>query len=282
MACKSPFSGVQCPEVETFCSDDKPTAVLAAWSQHILHHSDCSTYTGVAYEFVSLQELQPRTAATAAPQQLQHRQVQQPAAAAGPALLGEAIHSWWIEQQVAMLRSSNSHQQRRLVIAFAAVAAGAICVAVAAVTFAMRKEEAAAQPITPAACEPLLSTAEVYESLLRSSTLAMPRPAALVGAGCGWPPVEPLPGRGLRRNGSGDSSSSCLPRVSISIGRLSTEGSGISEHLPQHGLSRCVHMVKAQANGTRSTYVFPERHAALQLKMVAPQWLCMHIGSLPA
>jgi hypothetical protein len=246
VACKTPFSGVQCPELEAFCSDDKPTPVLAAWSYHILHHSDCTSYTEVPYELVSLQELQPHTAAPAAlaaPQHLQQGMAQQPASDAEPALLAGAIRSWWVEQQVATLRGSESRgqQQRRTVIALAAVAAGAICVAVVAVAFAMRKEEAAAaEPITSTACEPLLSTAEVYESLLRNSALAAPRSAVLLGAGCGLPPVGPVLGRSLKRDGSGDSSASCLSRVSIPISRLSTQGSGISEHLPQQGLSRCV------------------------------------------
>jgi hypothetical protein len=232
VACKTPFSGVHCKKVEAFCSDDKPTPILAAWSQHVLHHSDCSNYNGLPFQFVKLQDLQPHTAAAAAAAAAARvvvskvQEAVQPAAAAEAALISEVMHSWHNHPAASTSSSSDQHQ-RRLVIALAAIAVGAVCVAVAAVVFAMQREEAATVgPIISSVREPLLTSADVYQSLVKSAALAAPKPAACVGTGYGLPPAAPL-----RRDESGDS---CLSRV-ISIGKLSSQGSDARE---QYGLNR--------------------------------------------
>lgn len=227
VACKTPFSGVHCKRVEEFCSDDKPTPILAAWSQHVLHHSDCNNYNGLPFQFVRLQDLQPHTAAAAARVAVSKiKDAVQPAAEAEAALISEVMHSWHSHPNPSAPSTSDQHQ-RRLVIALAAIAAGAVCVAVAAVVFAMQREEAAAvRPIVSSVHEPLLSSADVYQSLVKSAALAAPKPAACVGTGYGLPPAAPL-----RRDEFGDS---CLSRV-ISIGKLSSQGSDARE---QHGLHR--------------------------------------------
>jgi hypothetical protein len=226
---------VHCKKVEAFCSDDKPTPILAAWSQHVLHHSDCSNYNGLPFQYVRLQDLRPHPAAAAAAAATARGVVSkiqdtvQPAAAAAvaeAALISEVMHSWY-NQPTASTPSSSNQQQSGLVIALAAIAAGALCVAAAAVVFAMQREEAAlVAPIVPSVREPLLSSDDVYRSLVKSAALAAPKPAACVGAGYGLVPAAPL-----RRDESGDS---CLSRV-ISIGKLSSQGSDAQE---QHGLHR--------------------------------------------
>jgi len=214
---------VDCKKAEAFCSDDKPTPVLAAWSQHVLHHADCSSYKGVPYLFVNLWDMQSSASQHAA------LASQQPAAEA--LLLKEAVHTLEKTQAAAAAASTGSEQQQRhIIIALAAIAAGAVCVAVVAVVFAMQREEAA-PPIVSAAAPPLYA-ADVYQSIIKSSSLTAPKAAACVGASTlyGGAPCGPL-----RRDGSGDS---CMSRV-ISITGLSPQGSGMQEPLlHQHNLSR--------------------------------------------
>lgn len=214
---------MDCKKVEAFCSDDKPTRVLAAWSKHVLHHADCSNYKGVPYLFVNLWEMQSSASqqAAVAPQQ--------PAAEA--LLLKEAIDTLEKTQAAAAAASTGSdQQQRRIMIALAAIAAGAVCVAVVAVVFAMQREDAT-QPIVSAPSPPLYA-ADVYQSLIKSTSLTAPKAAACVGASTlyGGAPCGPL-----RRDGSGES---CMSRV-ISITGSSSQGSGMQEPLlHQHNLSR--------------------------------------------
>jgi hypothetical protein len=68
-ACRTPFSGLACPQVEAFCADDAPSARLLAWTQHKLRRQEaaCAAYAGTPYAFVSLsQPSTPRTAAAGA------------------------------------------------------------------------------------------------------------------------------------------------------------------------------------------------------------------------
>lgn len=226
VACKTPFSGVHCQQVEAFCSNDQPAPVLAAWTKHMLLRSDCSAYSGMPYLYMSLQQMQAAAQESAAAAARQ--QAEQPAVAEA-LLLREMLHS--MAQEVpagaAVSNAVSTLQQRHLIITLAAIAAGALCVAVVAVMFALRREEASG-PITSAAPMPSLCATDEYQALLRDKALTAPQPAACIGSSS-MPYSTGLPPRPLPRGGSG---SSCLSRV-ILIGTLSSKGSGTQEPLLQ-------------------------------------------------
>jgi len=57
-ACRTPFNGVSCSDVEAFCKDDASSPNLLHWAQHKLHRgAECSAYSGMPYEFVPLEEI---------------------------------------------------------------------------------------------------------------------------------------------------------------------------------------------------------------------------------
>jgi hypothetical protein len=229
VACKTPYSGLHCSNVESFCADDTHTPLMAAWSQLALLNADCSSYSGMPYQLKPFGELLTATAAATAaaappPQD-------EPAAPYESVLLAEAMRN--MGQQAAFgFADGTDQKQRRLIIALAAVAAGALCVAISAVVLAMRREDAAAaaRPITS---QGNLTARDVYQSFASGARLAAPKPAACLGNrySSQLPPLPPL-----RRDGSGDS---CLSRVTVTIGRLSGYGSGFTEPLLGRGLDRC-------------------------------------------
>lgn len=233
VACKTPYSGLDCRKVEAFCSDDASTPVLSAWTAHVLHHSECASYRGVPYQFVSLQQLR---AAAAAPPTTQPQQQQQQQPSDEAALLKLAL----LKMEATLPAGgdgnddSGSNQQRRAIIALSAIAAGAVCVAVVAVVFAMRREESLA-PITSAAAP--LRAANVYQALTRGKaptydTLPASCPPSNAGQGM------------LQRDGSAGSSLS----AAICIGKLSSSGGGVREPLLQQGgLSRWVPLAVVHA-----------------------------------
>eukprot|EP00879_Flechtneria_rotunda_P002375 GHRR01002570.1.p1 GENE.GHRR01002570.1~~GHRR01002570.1.p1 ORF type:complete len:483 (+),score=159.54 GHRR01002570.1:316-1764(+) len=126
VACKTPFSGLACKQVSEFCEDDKPAPVLAAWSSHMLRHADCSSYTGIPYKIVPLEKMQ------AAVQQ-------QNTESASPDLLMQALNS--LKQQPTSSNAAAWHPGGFAASgAMIVIVAGAMCMAVVAVLFAMRTE----------------------------------------------------------------------------------------------------------------------------------------------
>jgi hypothetical protein len=234
VACKTPYSGLHCSNVEAFCADDTHTPLLAAWSQLALLNADCSSYSGIPYQLTPFGELLTATAtatAAAAAAEAPKDTQDQPAAPYESALLAEALRN--MGQQAAFgFADGTDQKQRRLIIALAAVAAGAVCVAITAVVLVMRREDAAAaaRPITS---QGHLTSRNVYQSFASGARLAAPKPAACLGIrySSQLPPLPPL-----RRDGSGDS---CLSRVTVTIGRLSGHSSGVTEPLLGRGLDRC-------------------------------------------
>ncbi|KAI8477036.1 MAG: hypothetical protein J3K34DRAFT_498391 [Monoraphidium minutum] len=54
-ACRTPFNGLACADVDAFCKDDAAGAALLHWAQHKLHRaSECAAYKGLPYDFVPL------------------------------------------------------------------------------------------------------------------------------------------------------------------------------------------------------------------------------------
>lgn len=223
MACKTPFSGIHCRKVEAFCADDKHKPVLAAWTQHALQQADCSGYSHTPYQLTTMQELLQTATAAAATE-----------AAADPpegfesALLAEAMRNIGHQSNYGFADSSAQHQHQ-LIVALSAVAAGSVLVAVAAVVLAMRREAAAARPIT-SRHQP--TAANVYRSLVARAALRAPAPAACVGSKFS----QPLAAAPMRRDGSSSSLSGLLPSSS----GLAPQGSGDVREplLGGHGLSR--------------------------------------------
>jgi hypothetical protein len=227
---------VQCNKVEAFCHEDQPAPVLAAWSQHVLRHSDCSTYHGLPYELVTLQALQAaatgkQPAALTAHKDPGHEVPQQHETNLPEAvLLGQLLRNMEQQQQSTkeagcVQQAGGSRAPQELLIALGAVAAGAVFVAIVAVVLAVRREEAL-PPITSATTTPARSASEVYQALVNSGGLAAPRPAACVGSGLSVGLQPPL-----QRDDSGDS---CLSQV-ISIGHLR---GGLREPLLHQSVSR--------------------------------------------
>ncbi|GBF93752.1 hypothetical protein Rsub_06084 [Raphidocelis subcapitata] len=58
-ACRTPFTGLDCSDVEAFCGDDAPSSTpLRRWTQHKLHHAaECAAYAGTPYNFVSFEAM---------------------------------------------------------------------------------------------------------------------------------------------------------------------------------------------------------------------------------
>jgi hypothetical protein len=57
-ACRTPFNGLACGDVDAFCKDDAPSAKLLHWAQHKLHRAgECAAYAGLPYDFVSLPDI---------------------------------------------------------------------------------------------------------------------------------------------------------------------------------------------------------------------------------
>jgi hypothetical protein len=51
-ACRTPFNGVACADVDAFCKDDVSSAKLLHWAQHKLHRAaECAAYSGTPYDF---------------------------------------------------------------------------------------------------------------------------------------------------------------------------------------------------------------------------------------
>lgn len=201
VACKTPYSGLACKQVEAFCSDDAATPALASWARHVLHHSDCRAYTGLPYQFASLAAMQAATS-PATPQLLKHAAAtiaqQQPSEEA--ALLKQALLD--MQAQLPAAADGDALSSRALLTVLAAVAAGAVCVAVVAVAFALRREDALA-PITSSSS----SSSDVYAALKGSNARKSGGKKAA---------RDTLP---LRRGASGDA---CLASAAISIGALDT------------------------------------------------------------
>lgn len=178
-------------------------------------YQDCTP----PYQLTTMQELQPATAAAA-------QAAADPPAGFESALLAEAMRNIGRQSTYGFADGSAQHQHQ-LIIALSAVAAGAVVVAVAAVVLAMRREAAAARPIT-SRHQP--TAANMYRSLVARAALRAPAPAACVGGKYGKPPSGPL-----RRDGPSSSLSGVLPSSS----RLAPQDSGdIQEPLLGHGLSR--------------------------------------------
>jgi hypothetical protein len=93
VACKTPFSGLCCKKVEDFCYNDKPSAAVAAWTSYRLHHSDCSEYSGVPYQYTPLEDMQDQH------HHQQHQQQQQQQQPTEAELLKTALLQ--LEQQAA-------------------------------------------------------------------------------------------------------------------------------------------------------------------------------------
>lgn len=57
-ACRTPFNGLSCADVEAFCRDDAPSTKLLHWAQHKLHRgAECGAYAGTPYEFRTLESI---------------------------------------------------------------------------------------------------------------------------------------------------------------------------------------------------------------------------------
>ncbi|KAI8471459.1 MAG: hypothetical protein J3K34DRAFT_392875 [Monoraphidium minutum] len=66
-ACRTPFNGLSCADVDAFCRDDAPAPGLLHWAQHKLHRgAECAAYRGAPYEFVSLANVVAANKAAAA------------------------------------------------------------------------------------------------------------------------------------------------------------------------------------------------------------------------
>lgn len=129
VACKTPFSGLCCKKVAAFCSDDQPIPMLAAWTAHNLHHADCSSYAGVPFKFVPYKDMQAAAAAKAMKLQEDTAEEQ---------LLKQALNSMGAQQAV----PAGAGAGRVYGIdprTWVAVSAGAVCVAIVAVLFAMAR-----------------------------------------------------------------------------------------------------------------------------------------------
>jgi hypothetical protein len=58
-ACRTPFNGLACSDVEAFCGDNEPgSSPLLRWTQHkLLHAAKCAAYAGTPYDFVSFEAM---------------------------------------------------------------------------------------------------------------------------------------------------------------------------------------------------------------------------------
>lgn len=66
-SCRTPFGGLACSDVESFCRDDAPSTRLLHWAQHKLSHgAGCGGYKGLPYEFVTLDDVIAANKAAAA------------------------------------------------------------------------------------------------------------------------------------------------------------------------------------------------------------------------
>ena len=126
-ACRAPFDGLSCGDVEAFCKDDAPSTKLLHWAQRKLQRAECRGYAGAPYEFVPLGAAreQPRRVADAVAE-----------AAAPKAIVGAA------EAPVAAAADASAPVDAAAArgsggrAATAAVGLGALLVAVAAVGMA--------------------------------------------------------------------------------------------------------------------------------------------------
>lgn len=100
--------------------------MLAAWTAHNLHHTDCSNYEGVPFKFVPYKDM----LAAAAKQQ------QSTEGTAEENLLQQAVSKMEAEQSAAAAGSTVYGLDARTLVV---VAAGAVCAAVVAVLFAMMR-----------------------------------------------------------------------------------------------------------------------------------------------
>jgi hypothetical protein len=223
VACKTPFSGISCRQVESFCSDDKLLPVLAAWTHHVLHHSDCSSYQGVPFDYASLQDLQQLQAAAAVQRLAGMTQaaVQQPAAAgaAESALLQEAMSN------VSQSSQGAEQQQRQLTTAVAVLAAAAVSVAIAAAAYALGRSQAAQRAISATVHRTLDSS--------RGSALSAPQQAACIETGM----LCPLQQTGVAPSRGSGCHHGCPSRV-ISIEARDAQPGSILEPLLWHSC-RC-------------------------------------------
>lgn len=57
-ACRTPFDGLSCSDVDAFCKDDQPSAKLLSWAQHKLHRgAECLAYAGMPFDFVPFEKI---------------------------------------------------------------------------------------------------------------------------------------------------------------------------------------------------------------------------------
>jgi hypothetical protein len=125
-ACRTPFNGLSCSDVEAFCKDDARSSRLLHWSQHQLHRTAvCAAYTGTPYNFISLKELAaantpagaqkaakaagPSSGVGAALAALAARTLADPRVGAAAVVLGAALVLVALVGMVTTLRSGATH-----------------------------------------------------------------------------------------------------------------------------------------------------------------------------